>query len=251
VHNAKPVRRRDKVRRRARRPWEPRPTSAGSAPASRRGRHIVTVARVNPRQLSAMLDWLERGVLLGFYGFLVFRVLVSSGATDSLASLVVLLSEGLVVLLVLIRVRTVSVSRRPGDWLLAMSATAIPCLVQPAPEYTLLSPLIGAELMFMGILIQVHAKIVLGRSFGCVPAHRGLKLSGPYRFVRHPMYAGYLLTHVAFLLVNFTFWNLAVYALCYSLQIPRLLAEERLLRVDTQYAEYARRVRWRLVPGVF
>ena len=90
----------------------------------------------------------------------------------------------------------------------------------------------------MGMVVQLHAKITLGRSFGCVPAHRGLKLSGPYRFVRHPMYAGYLLSHLAFLAMNLTPWNIAVYALCYSLQLPRLLAEERLLSRDRCYRDY-------------
>jgi protein-S-isoprenylcysteine O-methyltransferase Ste14 len=103
----------------------------------------------------------------------------------------------------------------------------------------------------MGMVIQVLAKLALGRSLGCVPAHRGLKLSGPYGCVRHPMYAGYLLSHLAFLLMNPTWWNLTAYALAYVLQVPRLLAEERLLAHDPQYRAYQAAVRYRLVPFVF
>ena len=103
----------------------------------------------------------------------------------------------------------------------------------------------------MGLIVQVHAKLILGRSFGCVPAHRGLQLSGPYRFVRHPMYAGYLLSHIAFLLVNPTLRNVAAYAFCYALQIPRLLAEERFLAIDPKYREYQANVTSRLIPGIF
>ena len=84
-----------------------------------------------------------------------------------------------------------------------------------------------------------------------MPANRGVKLGGPYRYVRHPMYAGYLLCHVAFLLLNPSPWNLVVYALCDGLQVPRILAEERLLCRDGTYAAYRARVRWRLIPGVF
>jgi protein-S-isoprenylcysteine O-methyltransferase Ste14 len=198
-----------------------------------------------------MLDWLERGLILGFYGWLVFRVLAAFGSKGAVADLIVLGSEGLVVLLVLIRRRTEMVSRRPADWLLAFSATAAPCLVQPGFGRALVHPAVGAGLMLVGMLVQVHAKLVLGCSFGCVPANRGLKVSGPYRYVRHPMYAGYLVTHCAFLLMNPTLWNLGVYGLCYALQIPRLLIEERFLREDSQYAQYAVMVRWRLVPGIF
>jgi protein-S-isoprenylcysteine O-methyltransferase Ste14 len=84
-----------------------------------------------------------------------------------------------------------------------------------------------------------------------VPAHRGLKVAGPYRFVRHPMYAGYLLSHAAFLLMNPTVGNVAVYAVCYALQIPRIFAEERLLSRDPEYREYRRTVRYRLIPWLF
>jgi protein-S-isoprenylcysteine O-methyltransferase Ste14 len=100
-------------------------------------------------------------------------------------------------------------------------------------------------------MIQVHAKLSLGRSFGCVAANRGLKFGGPYQFVRHPMYFGYLMTHLGFLLVNPTAWNVSTYVLCYSMQIPRLLCEERLLSKDQDYQRYARLVHFRLIPGIF
>jgi protein-S-isoprenylcysteine O-methyltransferase Ste14 len=65
------------------------------------------------------------------------------------------------------------------------------------------------------------------------------------------MYAGYLVGHLGFLLVNPTAWNAIVYAACYALQVPRLLAEERLLAQDARYAAYLARVRWHLVPGIY
>ncbi len=56
---------------------------------------------------------------------------------------------------------------------------------------------------------------------------------------------------MAFLLVNPTVWNLAVYSTCYALQVPRLLAEERLLKETPEYSDYMNKVRYRLIPGVF
>jgi protein-S-isoprenylcysteine O-methyltransferase Ste14 len=65
------------------------------------------------------------------------------------------------------------------------------------------------------------------------------------------MYAGYMLSHVAFALMNPTWWNLAMYLTCDALQIPRLLAEERLLGRDEAYRRYQSLVTYRLLPGVF
>ncbi len=198
-----------------------------------------------------LLDWLERALVLGLYGWLVFRVVAVYATKASPLDLILLPSEGLVVWFILIRRTTSDVSRRPGDWLLAFGATAAPLLAHPGLGKALLPAAVCACLMLIGILVQIHAKLTLGRSFGCVPANRGLKLFGPYRFVRHPMYMGYLFTQVGFLLMNPTVWNLAVYGFCYVLLIPRLLAEERLLGRDSNYLEYMTVVRYRLIPGVF
>jgi len=51
--------------------------------------------------------------------------------------------------------------------------------------------------------------------------------------------------------MNPTLWNLAMYAVCDGLQIPRILAEERLLGRDRRYQDYRATVRYRLLPGVF
>lgn len=211
----------------------------------------ATAGPISRPWLFGFLDVAERLLALALYGWLIARVLTVYLASGGVSNLIVLVSEGLVVIFILIRRGAQDVSQRPTDWLLALVATSTPLLVQPVADHVVLPPAIGAVVMLAGIVIQLVAKIALGRSFGWAPAHRGLKLSGPYRFVRHPIYAGYLLCHVAFLLLNWTVWNAAVYALCYVAQVPRLLAEERLLRRDERYAKYMSVVRFRLLPGVF
>jgi protein-S-isoprenylcysteine O-methyltransferase Ste14 len=57
--------------------------------------------------------------------------------------------------------------------------------------------------------------------------------------------------HAGFFLLNPTVWNLSVFATLYAIQIPRILAEERLLGQDPEYQQYMQKVRSRLVPGVF
>ena len=100
-------------------------------------------------------------------------------------------------------------------------------------------------------MLQLSAKLTLRRSFGVVAANRGVKASGPYRLVRHPMYAGYALTHVGFLLAGPTLWNLAIYGATLAIAVRRIIAEERVLRRDSAYRALADRVRYRLLPFVF
>ena len=201
--------------------------------------------------LAPACDFAERAIVLAVYLGLVARLLANGWVSGDLTNLLLLPSEGLVVLFLLFRRRTLDISLRWQDWLLALSATLAPMLVEPGTGSALVPPALAASLLLMGLVLQLHAKMTLGRSFGCVPAHRGLQLAGPYRFVRHPMYAGYLLGHVAFLLVNPTWRNIVAYAVCYALQIPRLIAEERLLAHDPKYREYLASVKYRLIPGVF
>jgi protein-S-isoprenylcysteine O-methyltransferase Ste14 len=203
------------------------------------------------RSLVGCLDWIERLLVLAFYLWLVARLLGNYGSDGGLANLLMLPSEGLVVLFLILRRRARTISRHPGEWMLAIVGTCSPMLVRPESMHALVPPLIGAILVLMGIVIQVLAKIALGRSLGLVPAHRGLKLNGPYRFVRHPMYAGYALSHVGFLLMNATLWNLVLYVGCESIQVLRLLAEEHLLSNDPCYRSYQATVRYRLIPGLF
>jgi protein-S-isoprenylcysteine O-methyltransferase Ste14 len=197
-----------------------------------------------------LLDAIEQASVLLLFGWLVARLLAAFLRTGGIENLLLMLSEGLVVLFFLIRRRTTVISRNPGEWMLALGATLTPLLVAPGGAVTVF-PQGAATVILMGMLVQLHAKLVLGRSVGLVPAHRGLKLSGPYRFLRHPMYAGYLLTHIGFLALNLTWWNAAVYSLAVTLLVPRLLLEERFLARDPAYRDYSRQVRSRLIPGLF
>ena len=213
--------------------------------------HPASIAERREGQNALRLDAIERLTVTVLYGWLAVRVVLHLGAAVGFANALPLLSEGLVVVFVLVRRPTLRISRRPAEWLLALASTCAPLLVIPAATGSTTFPWLASAVWLVGMLIQLHAKIVLGRSFGLVPAHRGLKVTGPYRLVRHPMYAGYLLTHLAFLSLSPSLWNLLVYVVCYSVQIPRLLAEERLLSRDPSYVQYAGAVKYRLLPGIF
>jgi protein-S-isoprenylcysteine O-methyltransferase Ste14 len=203
------------------------------------------------RATARILGGIERLLVLALYAWLVFRIVQSYIQYGEAVDLLLLPSEGLVVFFLLIRRRALVISRHAGDWLVALVATCDSLLVSPVPGRALVPAQLAAAVLLAGMIIQILAKITLGRSIGCVPAHRGLKLSGPYRFIRHPMYAGYLLSHLAFLAVNPSLWNAAIYALDFGFQLYRVQAEERLLCCDPRYDHYRTVVRYRLVPGLF
>jgi hypothetical protein len=88
----------------------------------------------------------------------------------------------------------------------------------------------------------------LGRSFGIAPADRGLVTRGLYRMIRHPMYASELVFNAGFLLANPSWTNALALLLIAGTQIARIVREERVIG---DYSDYAARVRWRLIPGIW
>jgi len=76
--------------------------------------------------------------------------------------------------------------------------------------------------------------------------------SGPYRFVRHPMYTGAILLYVATPLVLGSLWALVIGATIVLAFFSRTVLEDRTLRAELPgYEEYAGRTRYRLIPGIW
>lgn len=218
-------------------------------PSSITSSSLTLEPRVAPRQ--KLFDALEMFVVLTFYFLLLFASLEAVWLRGDLNAALLALSETFVIVLVVIRRPPKLVSERPADWFLAFGATIVPTLFRPVAVAPSAWTRTAAGIALCGIAFQLSAKCILGRRFGVVAADRGICDRGPYRLVRHPIYLGYLVAQLAFVTVAPSATNLAVFALTYCLMIPRMLAEERLLRQDDQYAAYCNRVRWRLLPGVF
>ncbi|CAE6723920.1 hypothetical protein R69888_01744 [Paraburkholderia haematera] len=139
----------------------------------------------------------------------------------------------------------------PFAFICAVGGTFYFLAVRLSPGVQLIPELAGASLQLLGIFWQLFAKVSLRRSFGILPANRGVVSRGAYRFVRHPMYLGYFLTDIGFLLANFGVQNVIVYGCQFALQVGRIVREERLLSDDERYRAYLSKVRFRVIPGVF
>ena len=76
--------------------------------------------------------------------------------------------------------------------------------------------------------------------------------SGPYWIVRHPGYAGNILPLLGIVLALSSMWTLIPAAVALIIAVIRTVLEDQTLQDELPgYRDYARRVRYRLIPGIF
>jgi protein-S-isoprenylcysteine O-methyltransferase Ste14 len=190
-------------------------------------------------------------ILIGaLFSILAWRLLGDFLLTSRPTDLLLLVGEALVVVLICLRRPASIVDRRPLVRLVTAVSMTFPLLTRPAQVAPLIPEPLAALLLGIGLVVVMGGKISLGYSFGMLPANRGVMQSGLYRIVRHPIYLGYLLTHIPFLAAHPSAWNIAVLLGGDAALIARALYEEQTLGHDPQYVRYCQHVRWRLVPGI-
>ena len=87
-----------------------------------------------------------------------------------------------------------------------------------------------------------------------IQTDRGHKVAtgGPYQYVRHPAYVGTILYELAVPVLLASWWALIPGGLNAILLVLRTALEDRTLQAElTGYADYARQVRYRLLPGIW
>lgn len=162
-----------------------------------------------------------------------------------------LADQTLVMLFLLFRRPALQISSRPLDYVIAVAGTLLPLLAVP-PSGAAAVPMAACVLLVVaGQFLHLGAKLSLRRSFGIVAADRGIKVEGPYRLVRHPMYLGYMLVHLALLLAGPLWWNAGIFAFSWLAFLLRIAAEERLLSQNGDYRAFQAKTRFRLIPGVY
>jgi protein-S-isoprenylcysteine O-methyltransferase Ste14 len=157
--------------------------------------------------------------------------------------------------------------RAPKSWDRVLMAALIPVFVAvyalagldfrfgwsdvPAALRAVAFLLVGAFYVLLALVLRENA--FLSRVVEVHPeaGHR-VVTTGPYAVVRHPMYAGYVVWLLAVPIALGSLPALAPAAVLAAAILARTVLEDRTLHAELPgYPEYAAKVRWRLLPGVF
>lgn len=109
----------------------------------------------------------------------------------------------------------------------------------------------GTVIVLLGACLSFAGLLTLGRRFGVRPALRGLVTSGPYRWVRNPIYLAYVIEDIGYNLEGWNYGTVLLVAAGWASLVYRIFAEERMLARDDGWQDYARKVRYRLIPGLW
>jgi protein-S-isoprenylcysteine O-methyltransferase Ste14 len=223
------------------------------------GEDAVTAQETNPKAysteegpspvLARITDLLFACVaaylLLGYALALLRPVSVLSSIRVTFFAIYLLMALGFLT----VRNHAHAFTTRKVDYLYTILGFSAPVFFQPSSYGG--PPFVGALLEFVGAGLVAGAFLSLNRSFGLAPENRGIRTTGVYKFVRHPMYLGYVLAEGGFIVTDFSAFNLAVLTISLLFLLLRLRSEERLLGQDRMYRDYSERTRWKLIPFLF
>jgi protein-S-isoprenylcysteine O-methyltransferase Ste14 len=197
---------------------------------------------------SRTADVLVNVCMASLWALFALRHIGAFKSTGNATYLLICLSETITASFFILRKAPVTVSDRFVDWLLAIVGTFAPLFLLPSPSGGLNW---GGMVLVPGMILQILAVLSLNRSFGLVAAKREIKTGGLYRFVRHPLYASYVLIMTGYLAGNVTWWNVVIGMLTIACHVARIVREERHLAQDGSYVEYMKRVPYRLIPLMY
>ena len=214
---------------------------------------FIVVIPFLPLLVSWRWDWWEAWVyaIIGILGFAISRVLVAwrhrdliaerarfmqhenAKSWDKLLALLLGLGGGLVLLV-----------------------AGLDTLFDWSPTFGLPVKILSLAIILAGYALGSYA-LIENRFFSSmvrIQTDRGHRVvsSGPYRWMRHPGYAGALLTYLTTPLFLDSYWAFLPTVFITFLLVIRTALEDRFLQDELEgYRDCARRVRYRLLPGVW
>ena len=153
--------------------------------------------------------------------------------------------------------------RRPRQRVIMVGASVgfIALLVIPALDFRFRWSTVPTAVVLLGDVLFVLGFVFTGRVYrentytsATIQVVQGQSVisTGPYSIVRHPMYASALFYLIGTPLALASYWGLLAVPFMLSFLVWRLIDEEQMLaRELSGYTEYQRRVRYRLMPGIW
>ena len=170
---------------------------------------------------------------------------------SQLANWIWLGGAALMGLLALIRLPPRSSTVTPLTLLATTVSIFVPALMRPEdPSHGLLA--LGAVAVeLIGVALGQVSRLYLGRRFALLPANRGVMTRGPFRYVRHPVYAGWLILSIGYVMAFPSVRNGLIVVATMPFILWRIVQEETLLAEDPEFRDYLAHTRWRLIPGLY
>jgi protein-S-isoprenylcysteine O-methyltransferase Ste14 len=123
--------------------------------------------------------------------------------------------------------------------------------VFPRHDLPLCFEVVSTLLTMIGNAGAIVALAQLGRSFSIMAESRQLVTTGPYRFVRHPLYLAEEIAMVGVFLQFASAWTALLLVVQIGFQLRRMHNEELVLASNfPEYAAYSRTTA-RLIPGLY
>jgi protein-S-isoprenylcysteine O-methyltransferase Ste14 len=170
---------------------------------------------------------------------------------SSLANWLWLGGAALMGLLVLVRIPPRNAMVTPSTLLATAVSIVVPAMMRPEqPSHGLLADA-AVVVELLGVTLGQVSRIYLGRRFALLPADRGVVTRGPFRYIRHPIYAGWLILSIGYVMAFPTIRNGLIVMATLPFILWRIMQEETLLSNDPDYCDYLARTRWRLIPGIY
>lgn len=106
----------------------------------------------------------------------------------------------------------------------------------------------GSLIALFGATLRLWGRHSLGEAFSTrIKRPEKLVKTGPFRFIRHPLYAGLMLLWIGSILASMAYILLIPFSLNLIIILRRILREEKLLDEIEDFRDYKRRT-WRLIP---
>ena len=148
----------------------------------------------------------------------------------------------MIVIMTFTRLPQVSSASRISPRVVAFVGTfaTLTLVALPPVEITPGVKVLADILVIVGFSLCIWCLWWLGRSFSIMPQARRLVTGGPYRLIRHPLYACEVVTLAGIILSNPSWWAITIAAITLVFQYLRIINEEKILReAFPEYGAYA------------